>query len=168
MKNGIIVLIAIVVLASCSAPKYTYYFDHQNNHAGKNTAKPVVETRVPSVDPQMLVATTLKEPVLFSEAKQEVPARKTYVQMDKVERKALRRHLKKEVKTFVADKKTLGSVESTKSTQGMDHDLKLAAIFGAVGITGLLISSGNSVFTIIGGLALLIGVVFFVKWIIRQ
>ena len=165
MKSRIIFLIAIVVLASCSAPKYTYYFDHQNNRAGKNTSQPVVETRVLSVDPQMLVATTLEEPVLFSEAaKLETPAKKT----DKVERKTLRHHLKKEAKTFVADRKKLGSVESIKGAQGMDHDLKLAAIFGAVGITGLLIASVSDVFLIIGGLALLIGVVFFVKWIIRQ
>ncbi len=47
-----------------------------------------------------------------------------------------------------------------------DEDLKLATIFGAVGITGLII--GGNVFNIIGAIALVIGVVFFVKWIIRQ
>lgn len=48
----------------------------------------------------------------------------------------------------------------------MDNDLKLAAIFGAVGIVALIIS--GDVFYIIGGIALIIGVVFFVKWLVRQ
>jgi hypothetical protein len=47
----------------------------------------------------------------------------------------------------------------------MDHDLKLAAIFGAVGIVGLLITG---VFYYIGAIMLLIGAFFLVKWIIRQ
>ena len=159
-------MLAIVVLASCSTPKYTYYFDHQNRHAGR-IAQPEKEVSVPSIDPLMLSATTSAGPVTFAETtKPLTPAKKTYAQMNKTERSALRTHLKKEVRAFVEAKKKLVSVESTKASQGMDNDLKLAAIFGAVGVAGLII--GGDVFSIIGGLALLIGVVFFVKWMIRQ
>ena len=156
MKNRIVLLLVVVALASCSAPKYTYYFDHQKE--GKLS--------VPTIDPQMLSAATESEPAKFPVAKSEVPVKKTYLQMNKMERKALRHHLKKEVKTYIAAKKKLGSIESSKATQGMDNDLKLAIIFGAIGVVALIIS--GDVFYIIGGIALLIGVVFFVKWIIRQ
>ena len=44
----------------------------------------------------------------------------------------------------------------------------LAAVFGAVGIVGLIIGTGTNVFSFIGGIALIIGVVFFVKWLVRQ
>jgi hypothetical protein len=50
----------------------------------------------------------------------------------------------------------------------MDNDLKLAAIFGAVGIVGLMLGGATDVFWIIGGIALLVGVVFLVKWLVRQ
>ena len=165
MKNRIVLLLVVVVLASCSAPKYTYYFDHQNNHAN-GIAHPEGSLSVPTIDPQMLSAATESEPVKFPAAKSEVPEKKTYLQMNKMERKALRHHLNKDVKTYIASKKNWSSIESSKATQGMDNDLKLASIFGAVGIVALIIA--GDVFYIIGGIALLIGVVFFVKWIIRQ
>ena len=167
MRKGIAFLLALVALTSCSTPKYAYYFDHQNRHAGKTAAQPEKEMSVPSIDPEMLSATTVEGPMTFAEtSKKETPSKKTYAQMNKVERSALRNHLKKEVQAVVDVQRKLGSVESAKVTQGMDHDLKLAAIFGAVGVAGLII--GGDVFTVIGGLALLIGIVFFVKWIIRQ
>ena len=157
---------AIVALASCSTPKYTYYFDHQNPRAGR-ISHPEKEMSVPSIDPLMLSAATSAVPVTFAETtKPLTPAKKTYAQMNKVERNALRNYLKKEVQIVVGVHRKLGSVESAKATQGMDNDLELAAIFGAVGLAGLIM--GGDVFTVIVALALLIGVVFFVKWIIRQ
>ena len=167
MKNNITVLLAIIVLASCSTPKYTYYFDHQNSRAGKTAPQPEKEMKVLPIDPQMLSATTTEGPVTFAETTKPVtPEKKTYAQMNKMERKALRHHLNKEVKSYITSKKKLSSIESSKATQGMDNDLELAAIFGAVGLAGLIM--GGDVFTVIVALALLIGVVFFVKWIIRQ
>jgi hypothetical protein len=116
-----------------------------------------------SVDAEMLVASTETTPVLFSEKTASVG--KTYLQMNRGERKMLRHQLKKDIKSYLAVKKS-NSLKSVQASGGMDHDLKLAAIFGAVGLVGLLI--GGNVFNIIGGIMLLIGVVFFVKWIIRQ
>ena len=168
MKIKIIVLLAIVVLTSCSAPRYSYYFDHHNYNAGKKQAAPINEKSPLSPDSEMMLASTATEPVVFTEPKTETATtlvvKKTYLQMDKSERKALTHQLKKEIKTHVAEKKKNYSIQATKA--GMDHDLKLAIIFGAVGITALLI--GTDVFWIIGGIALIIGVVFFVKWVIRQ
>jgi hypothetical protein len=77
----------------------------------------------------------------------------------------LRHQLKRDIKAYLAAKRNFDSVKGAQAS-GMDHDLKLAVIFGAIGIVGLAI--GGDVFYIIGGIALLIGVVFFVKWVIRQ
>ena len=167
MKSKITALLAIVVLASCSAPKYSYYFSHHNYNAGRKQSQPVIEANPLAIDTHTLTASTSGQPVVIAPEKGAVstsPSGKTYLQLNKAERKAVRHYLKNEIRTFVSAKKKMDSAQATRA--GMDHDLKLAIIFGAVGIVGLII--GTDVFTIIGGIALLIGVVFFVKWIIRQ
>jgi hypothetical protein len=70
------------------------------------------------------------------------------------------------VKTYIKAKKSGDEVKAAEAAAAMDHDLKLAAIFGAVGIVALII--GGDVFWVIGGIALIIGVVFFVLWLSRQ
>lgn len=169
MKIKITVLLAIVVLASCSAPKYAYYFDHHNYHAGKKQNVTVQERASIAVDPQTLVASTSNEPIITVEkaGKSSVnpgEVKKTYLQMNKSERKAVRHQIKSDIKTYVASKKKTDSTQATHA--GMDNDLKLAIIFGAIGIVAFLI--GGNVFQVIGAIAMIIGVVFFVKWIVRQ
>jgi hypothetical protein len=171
MKRILLILAIGAFMASCSTPKYTYNFDHYNYNAGKKKAPTVNEVAndgPQAIQPEMLtasssnvVATIEVAPITVTNA---APVKKTYAQMTKVERKELRTYLEAEVKTSIKAKKE--SIKSATSTKGMDGDLKLATIFGAVGIAGLII--GGDVFYIIGGLALLIGVVFFVKWVIRQ
>lgn len=173
MKRTLLSLAAVAFMASCSSPKYTYNFDHYNYNAGKKKTTPINEVAATdgpqAIHPELLTASVNNEvrsielSLPASEAKTS-PVKKTYAQMSKTERKELRTNLKAEVKNSIKAEKA--SIESVSSTQGMDTDLKLAAIFGAVGIVALIIS-GN-VFYIIGGIALLIGVVFFVKWLIRQ
>ncbi len=168
MKIQITVLLAIVVLASCSAPKYSYYFDHHNYNAGKKQVEAANEKSPISVDPQMMAASTSEVPVVMSESKTELTVapveRKTYRQMNKSERKILRHQMKKEIKSYIAEKKKNNSIQATHA--GMDNDLKLAIIFGAIGIVLLIIP--GTVPLVLGSIALIIGVVFFVKWIIRQ
>ncbi len=165
MKNSITLLLTVMVLASCSSPKYTYYFSHQTNKVAKQSVAPGAIEAI-SVDPQLLVASTTEAPVIFSESPtSSQTVGKAYFQMNKTERKMLRHQLKKDIKTYLNAKKKTDSVNGSKAS-GMDHDLKLAAIFGAVGIVGMLFS--NTVIFTIGAILLLIGVYFFVKWIIRQ
>jgi hypothetical protein len=161
----IIYLLAVVILGACSSPKYTASFNSYDSPTGyrevKNTVAPTAV-----INPAELVASTSAAPI---EIKKDAPTsevRKTYVQMSKSERKALRTHLRSEIKTFTKTQKEKLSPQATQATQGMDNDLKLAAVFGAVGIVALII--GGEVFWIIGGIAMLIGVVFFVKWLLRQ
>lgn len=172
MKKIIYLLIVAIVAAACSTPKNTasfYYYNKPINEqtryaaASEQPQSTVTESTTVSQSEQLL-ASTSSAPVEVKEAPKEV--RKTYIQMTKNERKALRTHLKSEIKSYVkVQKKNLG-IESAQATSAMDNDLKLAAIFGAVGIVGLMISV--DVVQIIGGIALLVGVVFLIKWLVRQ
>lgn len=164
MKKLIYSLIALSTVA-CSSPKYTASFNNVNStvpyYASKSTATPA------PINAEQLIASTTEAPVLLVEPTSntsETTVSKTYAQMTKAQRKQLRSEIKSVLKAQKMNKK-LG-VESTQATKGIDHDLKLAAIFGAVGLVALIIS--GQVFYIIGGIALIIGVVFFVKWLVRQ
>ena len=50
----------------------------------------------------------------------------------------------------------------------MDNDLKLAIIFGAVGLTLTLFGGINEAFWILGVISIVVGVVFLIKWLVRQ
>lgn len=161
-------LFVLGLMASCSSPKYAAnfnYYKSNSGYAGGYGELKTKETIIAPIEPSKLIASTDEKMIILEEAPAANEVRKTYIQMNKTERKALRQYLKKEMKTMVKAKKN-ESVESVSSTKAMEHDLKLAAIFGAVGIVGLII--GGDVFYIIGAIALLIGVVFFVKWLVRQ
>ena len=171
MKRTLLFLAAVAFLASCSTPKYSYNFDHYNYNAGKKKAPVASELSahdgLQAIQPEMLTASTRTEISSTSMATPSVekstPSKKTYRQLTKTERTEIKNSVKGIKKTIKAEKK---AVKATDSTKKIDHDLKLAAIFGAVGIVALIIS--GQVFYIIGGIALIIGVVFFVKWLINQ
>jgi hypothetical protein len=159
----------VTLCAACSAPKMAYKFDYHDYNAGRK-AKDVKEEVASNPGPMPVQAESLlamepvkEEPTTSIESLEKpvaIAEGKTYEDMSKKERRELRKELKKEIKKM-NDNPT--AVEETKA---IDRDLKLAAIFGAVGIVALII--GGQVFWIIGGIALIIGVVFFVKWLIRQ
>ncbi|HNT49282.1 MAG TPA: hypothetical protein PLM56_10835 [Cyclobacteriaceae bacterium] len=166
MKKFIYSLVALSAFA-CSGPKHTASFNNVNSTVPYYAAKSEVPT---PINPEQMIASTASIPVVLAT---ETPVaaqntkemvRKTYAQMTKEERKELRAELKSVIKTQKMNKKM--GVESVSATKAMDNDLKLAAVFGAVGIVALIIS--GQVFYIIGGIALIIGVVFFVKWLVRQ
>ncbi len=172
MKKIIYVLIVAIAASACSSPKYTASFNSYDKHTNHQTAaksetvvaEPVTEP-VTIAQSEQLMASTSSAPVdIKSAPKEEV--RKTYIQMTKTERKELRTYLRSDIKSYVKEQKKNMGIESAKETSAMDNDLKLAAIFGAVGIVAMFI--GGDVFWIIGGIALIVGVVFFVKWLVRQ
>jgi ribosomal protein S20 len=182
MRKYLLPVIAIAVLASCSAPKYAYHFDHYDYNSGKNKSA-VAATQTPAesqviaeasplaIQEETLVATADEKAVVVAEpstalAAQKEAAMKKYGAMSKAERKAFRKEAKTQVKAYIKAVKSGDKEQVAKAAQRMDHDLKLAAIFGAVGIVSLLI--GGDVFWVIGGIALIIGVVFFVMWLTRQ
>lgn len=164
----IIYLLSVVLLGACSSPKYTASFNSYDTPSGYRTVKSI-ETPAPVINPTELTASTSMAPVeIKKEVAHATEVRKTYIQMSKTERKVLRNHLRSEIKTYVKDQKAKLSPKSIEATNAMDNDLKLAIIFGAVGVVGLMLAGSTDIFWFIGGIALIIGVVFFVKWIVRQ
>lgn len=174
MKHTPLLILTVAVMAACTAPQYTSNISGDQQLAGKKSEQneKLSAQVLQPMQTDRLTASLNSQPVMTNETSSKsmtiAPVKKTYIQMNKVERKALRQHIKKEIKAFTSSKSKSESVQSTANIKRMDNDLKLATIFGAVGVVGLLIGGASDVFWIIGGVALLIGVVFFVKWIIRQ
>jgi hypothetical protein len=161
-------LLVLSVLASCSSNKYAAHFQnvkpYEPVYVEANTVPgSAPKTIRPAIEPEQLTASTEIVPVV-TESTPTVDVRKTYIQMTKAERKELRQNLRSALKASVASSKL--SPESSKASQGMDPDLKLAAIFGSIGVVALII--GGDVFAIIGGIAMIVGLVFFVRWLVRQ
>lgn len=168
MKNKIFVLLALVMLQACSSPRYSYYFSHDQYQYGQKKNASAPETSPLRLDPTMLEAnaSTGESLIDIAVVHEQVGSPSTpQVKVSKSERKAIHSQLKRELKPIlVAEKKH--AKEMATASGGMDKDLKLAAIFGVAGFVGLII--GGSVFNVLGGIALLIGLVFLIRWIIRQ
>ncbi len=171
MKNFIYVIVVAIIASACSAPKYTASFNSYDKHVSNQMpSKPVAVASEQQIvaQPEQLLASASTTPVEMKTSAKEEEVRKTYIQMTKTERKALRTHLKSEIKSYVkVQKKNLG-IESAQATGAWDNDLKMAAIFGVVGIIGTALWGASEVIGIIGTIALIIAVVFLVKWLIRQ
>ena len=182
MKKLALYLVGIVLFASCSAPKYTYHFDHYDYNAGKRKAESsqqltsqvqeqeqefIISEEPLKLNQETLVASADEQKV-YVEQNESKPAEapKAYKEMTKSEKKEFRRDAQKLMKTYIKAKKSGDDEAAAEAAKAMDKDLRFAAIFGAVGIVSLLI--GGDVFYVIGAIALIIGVVFFVMWLTRQ
>jgi hypothetical protein len=181
MRNILITLVCVLVFAACSTPKYSYHFDHYDYNSGRKQAKvsepvnqtaPAEEQSPLALQEEALVASNTSAPVVMEE-KQTVVAKETkeaflkkYNAMTKSERKEFRKEVKKELKNYVKAKKS-GEYTSSQAAN-MDRDLKLAIIFGAVGLVLTLFGGASSAFWVLGVIAIVIGVVFLVKWLMRQ
>ena len=187
MKNIILLMAGAVVLASCSAPKYTYHFDHYDYNSGKKktetsslavsestpTATPAAteesflilenETATVSADPQLSVV-----PATVAAPKEKSTLEKKYKDLTKSEKKEFRKALKTEIKKYAKARKNGDSINAVNDTKVMDNDLKLAIIFGAVALTLSFFGGVNSVFWVLSVVSLVIAVVFFIKWIAEQ
>ncbi len=166
MKKTLLLLAFVVAMASCSSPKYAYYFSRHQQAVAKQDGIALPQMAAGAQRAEVLTASVSPVSMLSNETASVAPDFKSSApELSKEKRAALRHDMKKAIAKLRVDKKMKSSLAAAKAS-GMDNDLKLAIIFGAVGIVGLII--GGNVFTVIGGIAMLIGVVFFVKWIIRQ
>mgnify|MGYP003577628322 CR=1 FL=1 len=174
MKIKFVVLAAVIIAWGCSAPKYaSYHFDHHDYNSGRKQVDQVT-AQSSSVSPLVLQESTLEASTASPSENirdvKAVPALDKKAIADKVaamsksERKELKRDLKEVVKKIKDSKKD----QSPQATAEMDHDLKLAAIFGAVGLVLTLFGGISTVFWVLGVIALVIGVVFLIKWLARQ
>lgn len=162
----IVYLSALALFASCSTNKYAAHFTHYDRHENYATVQTNNNHQLTPIEPATLTASLESKPVVVESVSSVIkPEKKEDLKFTKQERNLVRAQLKKELKSF-AKIKQADEAKVVNASGGWDHDLKLAAIFGAVGVVGLIIST--SPFNIIGAIALIIGVVFFVKWLMRQ
>lgn len=170
-----IILIAFV-LSACSTPRYTYNFSHYREGNGSASAPEKKHAVTPQVqtEAEPAVASTSREPIVVAPKEsvtekigtKEVASKPSHLTHE--QKKEFRNELRKEVKEYHAAVKSgdVAKVKKTGALQAMDHNLKLAAIFGAVGIVLLIIPS--VITWVLGSVALIIGIVFFIMWLSTQ
>lgn len=173
MKHLVTLVVSVLVLASCSTPKYTYNFDYYDYNSGRKKAETerfVAQAEVVTPVSEETSPLLLSEENVVASAAEKSPApvakpmAKKYSDMSKSEKKELRKTVKTEIKNYLKNKKG----DATKETKALDYNLKMAIIFGAVALTLSFFGGVNSVFWIASVIALVIGVVFFIKWIAEQ
>jgi hypothetical protein len=174
MKKNIAYVITMLVLASCSAPKYTYHFDHYDYNSGKKKAasqeamvssNTVTTDAVGVIDESTLVASAKEDETTYLAEPAPAITKEEAVARIKSMTKEERKELKKEIKKYVKESKKEESLKGEGSRK-LENDVKLAAIFGAVGIVLLII--GGDVLYVLGAIALIVGLYFFIRWLVRQ
>lgn len=171
---------ALLVLAACSSPKYTYDFDHYDYNSGR---KPLPEPSA-QVAPAHKVGSLVFEennllagmsPGALATAEPNIAATFSikekanhYRELSKRERNDFRRELKSEIKNYAKELRSGDQGASITASKELDDELKLAIIFGAIGITLTVLGGINTVFWVLGIVGLAIGLVFFIRWISRQ
>ena len=186
MRNLVLLLLGVLFLAACSAPKYSYYFDSYDYNSGKKKINPETRLAINPVDAPSLASQPsplyIPEETLVASADNSIviPANspapvadksvleKKYSSLTKTEKKAFKKELKTEIRNLIKAKKGGDNDASIKETKVMDYNLKMAIIFAAVAVTLSFFGGVNTVFWILSVVALVIGVVFFVKWLAEQ
>ncbi|HEY0770159.1 MAG TPA: hypothetical protein VGD31_07470, partial [Sphingobacteriaceae bacterium] len=107
-------------------------------------------------------------PVAVSPAEAKETFAKKYSEMSKSERREFRREVKEQIKSYSQSVREGDGVKAANEMNAMDNDLKLAIIFGAVGLTLTLFGGINEAFWILGVISIVVGVVFLIKWLVRQ
>jgi hypothetical protein len=178
MKFHPMLLGAAIFLTACSAPKYVYHFDHYDYNSGKKIEESIQEIGVDKsplvVNPETMVASSNLKPVVVADEETEKEKARVavraiadkYKAMSKTERKEFRKGLKNEIKSFAKKEvRKEDGVASVKATQAFDALVSLAIIFGGAGIVLIMLANISNVFWIVGAISLVIGAVFFVKWV---
>ena len=173
-----ILFLAIVSgITACSPSRYAAHFHYYKTETGLASSHGEVKPResvITPIQPEQLEAsasnttTRSTEKTASTTVASAEQVRRAYFQMNKAERKYVRNAVKSELKKQIQLKKNSKAAPARGRGwwQGWDQDLKLAAIFGAIGTTAMIIYVEP--FFIIGAVALIIGLVFFIKWFVRQ
>lgn len=170
MKKYRFLVATILLLSACSTPRYSYHFSHHDYNSGKkkivSTEQEQPGTLVQPADDQL--AASADENTIITPMTETTPVitKEEAVTKLKSLSKEERKELKKELRKFVKENKKNSSVKAGGKAERLEYDVKLAAIFGAVGLVLLII--GGDVLYVLGAIALLIGLYFFIRWLSRQ
>jgi hypothetical protein len=171
----------VALMTACSASRYAANFHYYKPNPELAGGYGVIKTQKPAItpiEPEKLVASAGMEsmpvlektpiPIAIGTLAGAEQVRKAYFQMNKAERKYVQNAVKSELKKQIQLKKNSKAAPARGRGwwQGWDQDLKLAAIFGAIGTVAFIIYVEP--FWIIAAVALIIGLVFFIKWFVRQ
>lgn len=182
MRKDLLLAGTLLLATACSSPKYTYHFDHYDYNSGRKNESAVVQNNVPaseatplSLDENSLTASTSEvvptpepAPTVTSPEEARSILAKKYNSLSKTEKKEFRQTAKKQLKAYVKATRNGDRAAAEDAVKAMDYDLKMAIIFGAVGLTLSLFGGVSEAFWILGVIAIVIGVVFLVKWLVRQ
>lgn len=151
MKVRLLILLQAVCL-SCSAPRYTYDFGQPAAAAEPGPASLWVPGQTPPAGEHTFSAGLSVQVVDPVRSEIAAPAAKA-VQPHREPRKLLKNPLAPAQPLAVTSEK-------------LDPDLKRSVLFFAGGLVALLI--GGDVFVVLGSLSLLIGLIFGIKWLLRE
>lgn len=168
MKRLFLLLSGMLVWASCSAPKMAYQFDtHRYQSVSKKENGPRAHF-TPAIRPDEWVASAepglATAPAATAQTAAGTPDRAT---QKKLQANSRAPRLTKKIRVTEVAGGGNPQLKNDRTTD-LDQDLKMAAVFGTLGIVGLLLSGLGEFFLFIGGLALLAGTFFFIRWLIRQ
>lgn len=175
--STLIVIGATLIILSCSSPKYTYNFDYYDYNSGRKGLSEIKSTESLTepltIDKSELVATLDPKVVTNANPASSIKSdgiskNRSIKDLSKTEKKELRKVLKNYIKNYKNNVTSVSAVASVGATKALDADLKLAIIFGAIGITFAILGGINTVFWVIGVIGLIIGLVFFIRWIAAQ
>ena len=182
MKKYFLLLASTLLIAACSSPKYAYYFDHYDYNSGKKKVETTkTESAQTAISTPELSPLQLDEEAVTASAESKIKPvdnptvkvdkallERKYSSLSKAEKKEFRKELKSEVKKIIKAKKSGESIASIADSKAMDYDLKMALIFGIVGIVLSALGGVNSVFWILGVISVVVAIVFLIKWIAEQ
>lgn len=187
MKKYLLLMASVLLLAACSSPKYAYYFDYYDYNSGKKkVAMPTGELAqsliaTPELSPLQLDAKAvtasaeskikkIERPAMVPtiSAEQKALLQQKYSSLSRTEKKEFRKELKAEVKKIIKAKKSGESITAIADAKAMDNDLKMALIFAVVAIVLSAFGGVNSIFWILGVIATVVAIVFFIKWLAEQ
>jgi hypothetical protein len=173
MKTKLLIVLAIVALASCSTPKYSYKFDYHDYNAGrkeKQAMKEVASNPGPvEIQPEMLVAEApaTVSPETSSAQIEAAAPKPAPLTMTKAEKKQMVKEFKVAVRKAMKNPKSI--LEKDESTKAMDYDLKMSLIFLIVAIVaGAFYGIAPWITYIVSTVAFIVAVVFFIKWLVKQ
>ena len=177
MKNKLIIFVAVMCAWACSSPKYTYHFDTYDYNSGRKqvaaTTAPVQnvtqETESPlAIDPVAFEASTGPTTEVPAQTVDTKALSEQIKSMSKSEKRQLKNDVKEAIKSLASKGKKVDSDQRVKASKAMDSDLKMAIIFGVVAIVLSAFGGVSSIFWILGVAALVVAIIFLIKWLSRQ